>query len=78
MYGNDASLNVHSILCARGLEKARCSLMPESARTEVDTNPNPILLVREDVHVVVVGSYSAQLIFGHPLQSSDLAARQPA
>jgi len=36
-------------------------LVPETARTEMHADPDPILLVGEDVHIVIPGAHRAEL-----------------
>ncbi len=61
-------LDVHAVACASGAQEVRRQLVPEPARAEVHTHPDPVLFVGEQVHVVVAGADRAELLVGERLE----------
>jgi len=49
----------------------------QAAGAEVNTDPNPVLLVGKDVNVVIAGPNRSKLVLSHPLQRVDLGGHAP-
>src|SRR5262245_15294570 len=58
---NDRRRHVHAVQRSRFFEKVRRRLMSESARAEMYSNPNAVILVRENIHVMVPAADGSKL-----------------
>src|SRR2546421_11757912 len=52
---------VHVVLGSGAVQEPGGDLVPETARTEMHADPDPILLVGENVHIVIPGAHGAEL-----------------
>jgi hypothetical protein len=57
-----ARLDVHAIARTRGFQEPGCDLVSQAARAEVHADPDPVLLVGEQIDVVIARAHGAQLL----------------
>jgi len=65
---DDRRRHIHSIFAAGRFQEMRRRFMPESARTEMHADPDPVLFIRKNIDVMIPAANSPELLGGHRFQ----------